>query len=79
MSTITKPKKSPAASGTRPGEYVRPSKFEELTGYSTEAVSAKIRKGVWLEGYEYIKAPDGNILIIMEGFYAWAAGQRQVA
>lgn len=60
-----------------PARYVRPKVFETITGYTEEAVSTKIKRGVWLEGQEYIRAPDGNILINLEGFYRWAEGQRQ--
>lgn len=62
-----------------PARYVRPKVFEAITGYTEEAVSTKIKRGIWLEGKEYIRAPDGNILIILEGFYRWAEGQRQAA
>lgn len=60
-----------------PPRLMRPPVFEALTGYSVEAVQTKIKRGVWLEGREYIRAPDGNILIDLEGFYRWAEGQRQ--
>lgn len=62
-----------------PARYVRPKVFEVITGYTEEAVQTKIKRGVWLEGKEYIRAPDGNILINVEGFYRWAEGQRQAA
>lgn len=52
--------------------YVRPAKFEELTGYTSKAVERKIASGVWREGKEYVKAPDGNILVDMQGYYKWA-------
>ena len=62
--------------GVAVARYVRPKVFEALTGYTEEAVHTKIKRGVWLEGEEYIRAPDGNILISVEGFYRWAEGQR---
>jgi hypothetical protein len=62
-----------------PARYVKPKVFHAITGYTEEAQHTKIKRGVWLEGKEYIRAPDGNILIDMEGFYRWAEGQRQVA
>jgi hypothetical protein len=51
--------------------FVRIKKFADLTGYTKEAVEAKIKKGVWLSGREYRKAPDGNILVDMEGYESW--------
>lgn len=56
--------------------FVRPVKFEELTGYTVKAVEKKIETRVWLEGFEYIVAPDGNRLVDLEGFERWAQGQR---
>ena len=35
------------------------------------AVRAKIRDGIWLEGREWRKSPDGHIQIDIEGYYAW--------
>ncbi|HLX30764.1 MAG TPA: excisionase [Casimicrobiaceae bacterium] len=52
--------------------------FETVTGYSEKAVRRKIEEGVWLQGHEFIKAPDGRILVDMEGYQRWAFGQRRV-
>jgi hypothetical protein len=41
------------------------------TGYSEKAIRRKIESGVWIEGREYRKAPDGCILISMEGYAQW--------
>jgi integrase len=43
-----------------------------LTGYTEKAIRRKIEDGKWLEGREYIKAPDGHILISMKGYAQWA-------
>lgn len=51
--------------------YVTIKKFCEMTGYTEEAVKSKRRDGVWLEGRVWIKAPDGRILIDLEGFERW--------
>ena len=40
------------------------------TGYSEKAIRAKIEKGVWPDGIKVI-APDGRILISVEGFNEW--------
>jgi hypothetical protein len=55
--------------------FVRISKFSELTGYSDDAVRAKIRSGVWGEGAVFVRAPDGAILISIEGYDLWAQGR----
>ncbi len=51
--------------------YVLPKKFEQLTGYTEKAVARKRESGAWQEGKEYRKAPDGHIVIDMEGYAKW--------
>lgn len=46
-----------------PAKYVKPAVYERMSGYTVEAIHTKIKRGYWLEGHEYIRAPDGNILI----------------
>jgi hypothetical protein len=65
--------------GVTPARFVRIPLAEALTGYTAEAISTKVKRGVWLEGKEYIRAPDGSILIDLEGYERWAVGQRQAA
>jgi hypothetical protein len=50
-------------------------KAAELSGYSEKAIRNRIAKGVWLQGDIWIKAPDGRILISIEGIERWAEGQ----
>lgn len=50
-------------------------KAAELTGYSEKAIRRKIEDGVWLEGHEYVRAPDGRILVDMDAFNRWARGE----
>jgi hypothetical protein len=42
-----------------------------LTGYSAKAIRRKIECGVWLEGREFRKAPDGHVLISIKGYQQW--------
>lgn len=56
--------------------YVLIAKFCEMTGYSDKAVRRKIEEGVWLQNQVYRRAPDGHILIDMEGFERWVEGQQ---
>jgi hypothetical protein len=51
-------------------------KFCEFTGYSVKAVEKKIETGVWLEGREYHRAPDGRLLMDIDGFNRWVRGER---
>lgn len=59
--------------------YILIRRFCELTGYTVKAVEGKIASGAWIEGREYRRAPDGRILIDLQGFEKWAEGQRQAA
>lgn len=59
--------------------YVRIVKFVELTGYTEKAVRRKIEDGVWVAGREYKKAPDGSILMDLEGYERWVEGGRAAA
>ena len=59
--------------------YVTLARFEALTGYTEKAAARKIETGVWLEGHEYRRAPDGRLLIDMEGFERWVEGRRAAA
>lgn len=51
--------------------FVTIKKFEELTGYSEKATRAKITRGQWLMSDVFQKAPDGRILMDMQGFERW--------
>jgi hypothetical protein len=56
-------------------KWVTIKKAAELSGYSAKAIEHKRAEGVWLEGDVWIKAPDGRILISIEGIEQWAEGQ----
>lgn len=64
-------------SAVQPARYVRLPLFERLTGYTQKAVRRKIEEGVWLEGKQYKRAPDGHILVDLEGYEKWVEGQKQ--
>ncbi|MGI4846551.1 MAG: excisionase [Janthinobacterium lividum] len=55
-------------------QYVLIPVFCALTGYSEKAVRRKIQDGIWLNGKEYKKAPDGHITMNLEGYYKWVDG-----
>jgi hypothetical protein len=55
--------------------YVRIPVFEALTGYTVKAIQKKIEEGKWLEGREYRKAPDGHIVVDLEGYEKWVEGR----
>ncbi len=58
--------------------YLTIDKFSEVSGYTKEAIRSKIKRGQWLEGREWKKAPDGRNLINIEGYEQWVEGQARV-
>lgn len=60
-------------------KYVQLPVFEALTGYTVKAVRRKIEEGVWLEEREYRRAPDGRILVDLEGFHRWVENRKPTA
>jgi hypothetical protein len=50
-------------------------KFSELSGYSPHAIRSKIKRGDWLRDRVWVKAPDGRILINIEGYEKWVSAQ----
>lgn len=59
--------------------YVLIPLFAQLTGYSEKAVRRKIERGDWVEGRQFKRAPDGRIMMDMEGYQKWVEGQRLAA
>lgn len=55
--------------------FVTIDKAAEETGYSKRAIETKINRGIWLEGREYVRAPDQRVLIDREGVEKWAHQQ----
>jgi hypothetical protein len=52
-------------------DYVTIPVAAALTGYSAKAIRRKIESGVWLEGREFRRAPDGHVLISVKGYELW--------
>lgn len=65
-------RREPPISGSpESAQYVTIPLAAALTGYSPKAIRRKIESGVWLEGREFRKAPDGHVLISMKGYQQW--------
>lgn len=63
-----------------PAPYVLLEVAAAATGYSVKAMRRKIEEGVWREGLEWVRAPDGHVMVSMEGYRRWveqAAGSRR--
>lgn len=54
-----------------PAPYVTIPVAASITGYSAKAIRRKIENGIWLEGREYRRAPDGHVLISLKGYQQW--------
>lgn len=52
-------------------KWVLVNKVTEFIGYTDDAIRAKIKKGVWLKGIHWKKAPDGRILFNIEAIEKW--------
>ena len=51
--------------------YVTISKFAAESGYTEDAIRSKIRDGIWMQDKVWKKAPDGRILIDVDGYHEW--------
>lgn len=56
-------------------QWVRLSKHCEITGDTPDAVHARRRKGVWLDGQHTQLAPDGNLYVNPEEYNKWIESQ----
>ncbi len=50
-------------------------KVVEETGYTEDAVRAKKKNGVWLEGIHWRKAPDNRIVFDLGAIQSWMGGK----
>lgn len=44
------------------------------SGYTVKAMEMKIANGVWMEGKQYKRAPDGHVFIDIKGVEKWISG-----
>jgi len=56
--------------------YLTIAKFATESGYTEDAIRAKIKNGVWLEGIVWTRAPDDRVLIDIEGYEKWVQGKQ---
>lgn len=49
---------------------------EKATGLTIKAMRRKIHDGVWVEGREYDKGPDGHIYVSISGYNSWVKSGR---
>ena len=54
-----------------PARYVLLPLANAITGYTVKAMERKIERGDWAEGKVWRRAPDGRILIDIQGYQRW--------
>jgi hypothetical protein len=62
---------SPCPVYLAPDRFVTIKLHAAVSGYSEAAIRSKIKEGVWIEGREYVRAPDGHVFIDREGVQRW--------
>lgn len=55
--------------------YVTLKRYAAMSGYTENALRLKIARGVWIEGRQWRKAPDGHVMIDVEGVEKWVEGR----
>ena len=56
-------------------DWVLINKVCEMLGYSDDAIRAKIKKGHWLEGKHWRKAPDNRLFFCLPEIKKWIEGK----
>lgn len=60
-----------ATAHVAPARFVTVELAATITGLSEGAVRKRIERGLWLEGREWKRAPDGRVWIDMRGVERW--------
>ena len=63
----------------RPVRFVKIKHFCTLTGYTENAIYRKMSDGIWVEGRQYRRAPDGVILVDLAEYERWVEGDTALA
>jgi hypothetical protein len=69
------PSKVPPSVMPRLTKFVTVPAFALIAGYTQKAVYRKIEDGVWRQDVHYVRAPDGRLLISLDGYESWAVGK----
>lgn len=59
-----------------PAQHVLIPLASALTGMTEKAIRRKIEEGVWIEGREWWRAPDGHIYVDLKGHAKWVESQQ---
>lgn len=55
-------------------KWIFAQQYANLTGSTRKAIERKCQDGVWREGVEWIKAPDGKIRVNWRAIDLWIEG-----
>jgi hypothetical protein len=58
--------------------YVTIKKLADESGYSVDAIEAKIKRGEFAEGIHFVKAPDGRIHFNTKAYIEWVESSHTV-
>lgn len=56
-------------------EWVLIGRLAELTGYSDNAIRAKLQRGHWREGRHWRRAPDNRLVFNLPAIEGWMGGR----
>lgn len=56
-----------------PARFVTIELAEAVIGLTASAIRTKIGRGVWVEGRQYKRGPDGRVYVDLKGFEQWVA------
>jgi hypothetical protein len=54
-----------------PDRFVTIKLYATISGRSEQAIRHKISRGIWIEGREIIRDPEGRVMIDREGVQRW--------
>jgi hypothetical protein len=58
-----------------PARFVTIPLAASVTGLTQKAIRLKIDRGVWADGLQYRRGPDGRIYIDLKGYESWVIGK----
>jgi hypothetical protein len=61
----------------RQTSWVLINRAAEETGYSAAAIRTKLRRGVWVKGRHWTKAPDNRVFINLDAVQSWVTQVRK--
>lgn len=57
--------------------YVFIARAAQETGYTAAAIRTKLRRGLWVRGKHWLKAPDNRVLIDLDAIQKWISSAEE--